>query len=396
MEHADRARGFDGGVGMTASVVVSHSGASIPSRPAVFSVIAPGRVNLIGEHTDYNEGLVLPMAIEPHIRLDVAARPDQWMVFESDRPEFRVEVGQTLSPHDFKGSWAAYPCGVVAGLKRLGWDIPGFTARISATLPAGAGLSSSAALEVGVATAVEVLTGKRLPSEQKALLCQRAEHEFAGVPCGIMDQFAVTLGKAGHALLLDCQTRASVHVPLASEAVSVLIIHSGVKHSLADGEYAKRRAECQSAARLLGVASLREISPSDWRDREPSLPDVERRRSRHVVTEHERTLAFVDALNVRDWHAAGECMYGSHASLREDYEVSCKELDLIVDASRHVDGVFGCRMTGGGFGGCAVALIDAGRAPQIEQLFRSRCRDRTGVDPVTFLTKATGGVALLQ
>jgi galactokinase len=249
---------------------------------------------------------------------------------------------------------------------------------------------------VGVATAVEVLTGKRLPCEQKALLCQRAEHEFAGVPCGIMDQFAVTLGKAGHALLLDCQTRASVHVPLASEAVSVLIIHSGVKHSLADGEYAKRRAECQSAARLLGVASLREISPSDWRDREPSLPDVERRRSRHVVTEHERTLAFVDALNIRDWHAAGECMYGSHASLREDYEVSCKELDLIVDASRHVDGVFGCRMTGGGFGGCAVALIDAGRAPQIEQLFRSRCRDRTGVDPVTFLTKATGGVALLQ
>ena len=383
---------------MTASVVVSHAGAPIPSRRSVFSVIAPGRVNLIGEHTDYNDGLVLPMAIEPHIRLDVASRPDRWMVFESDRsdqPEVRVDVGQTLLPHDFKGSWAAYPCGVVAGLKRLGWDIPGFTARISATLPAGAGLSSSAALEVGVATSVEVLTGRRLSSEQKALLCQRAEHEFAGVPCGIMDQFAVTLGKPGHALLLDCQTRASAHVPLAAEAVAVLIIHSGVKHSLADGEYAMRRAECHSAARLLGVASLREISPSDWRDREPSLPDVERRRSRHVVTEHERTLAFVDALKARDWHAAGECMYGSHASLRHDYEVSCKELDLIVDVSRHIDGVFGCRMTGGGFGGCAVSLIDAGRTPQIEQLFRSRYRDRTGVDPVTFVTKAAGGVAVL-
>ena len=142
---------------MTASVVVSHAGAPIPSRRSVFSVIAPGRVNLIGEHTDYNDGLVLPMAIEPHIRLDVASRPDRWMVFESDRsdqPEVRVDVGQTLLPHDFKGSWAAYPCGVVAGLKRLGWDIPGFTARISATLPAGAGLSSSAALEVGVATSV--------------------------------------------------------------------------------------------------------------------------------------------------------------------------------------------------------------------------------------------------
>lgn len=384
---------------MAASVVVPHSGDSIPSRPSVFSVIAPGRVNLIGEHTDYNDGLVLPMAIEPHIRLDVAARRDQWMVLESDgsdQREVRVDMGRAIVPRDFKGSWVAYPCGVVAGLKRLGWEIPGFTARISATLPAGAGLSSSAALEVGVATAVEVLAGRHLPAEQKALLCQRAEHEFAGVPCGIMDQFAVTLGRAGYALLLDCQTRASIHVPLAADAVSVLIIHSGVKHSLADGEYARRRAECQSAARLLGVASLREISPSDWRDCESSLPDVERRRSRHVITEHERTLAFVDALKARDWHAAGQCMYGSHASLSQDYEVSCRELDLIVDVSRHVDGVFGCRMTGGGFGGCAVALIDTSRAPQIEQLFRCRYRDRTGVEPVTFVTKATAGVALNQ
>ena len=384
---------------MTASVVASNAGTPTPSRRSVFSVIAPGRVNLIGEHTDYNDGLVLPMAIEPHIRFDVVGRSDRWMVFESDRPDrpqVRVDVGQALLPNDFKGSWAAYPCGVVAGLKRLGWDVPGFTARVSATLPAGAGLSSSAALEVGVATLVEVLTGRRLPAEQKALLCQRAEHEFAGVPCGIMDQFAVTLGKPGHALLLDCQTRASMHVPLAAEAVSVLIIHSGVKHSLADGEYAKRRAECQSAARTLGVTSLREISPSDWRAREASLPDVERRRSRHVITEHERTLSFVDALKARDWHAAGECMYGSHASLSEDYEVSCKELDHIVELSRHIDGVFGCRMTGGGFGGCAVALIDAARTPQIEQLFRSRYRDVAGIDPVTFVTKATGGVALLQ
>jgi len=383
---------------MSESVVASHAGTRPPSRRSAFSVIAPGRVNLIGEHTDYNDGLVLPMAIEPHIRLDVASRPDRWMVLETDRsdePEVRVDVGQPLSPHDFKGSWTAYPCGVVAGLKRLGWEIPGFHARISATLPAGAGLSSSAALEVGIATAIEVLVGRHLSSEEKALLCQGAEHEFAGVPCGIMDQFAVTFGKLGHALLLDCQTRELRQVPLATEAVSVLVIHSGVKHSLADGEYAKRRAECHSAARLLGVASLREIGLSEWRVREPSLPDLECRRSRHVVTEHERTLAFVDALKARAWHAAGECMYGSHASLRDDYEVSCEELDLIVEMAREVDGVYGCRMTGGGFGGCAVALVDANRTPQIQQFVRSRYREQTGIDPVTFVTKAAGGVALL-
>lgn len=383
---------------MSESVVASHAGIRPPSRRSEFSVITPGRVNLIGEHTDYNDGLVLPMAIEPHIRIDVASRPDGWMVLETDRGverEVRIDLGQPLSPQEFKGSWAAYPCGVVAGLKRLGWEVPGFTARISATLPSGAGLSSSAALEVGVATAIEALTGRRLLPDEKALLCQRAEHEFAGVPCGIMDQYAVTFGKPGHALLLDCRSRELRHVPLAAEAVSVLVVHSGVKHSLADGEYAKRRAECGSAARHLGVASLREISLPEWRVREPSLPDPERRRSRHVVTEHERTLAFVDALKARDWLAAGECMYGSHASLREDYEVSCEELDLIVDISREIDGVFGCRMTGGGFGGCAVALVDAGRTAEVQQLFRSRYRDHTGIDPVTFVTKAAGGVSLL-
>jgi len=363
-----------------------------------FSVVAPGRVNLIGEHTDYNDGLVLPMAIEPHLTLEVTARSDRWMVLASTwggQPVVRVDLDQPLAPDDYAGSWAAYPCGVVAGLKELGWDIPGFAARISATLPAGAGLSSSAALEVGMATAVEALTGSTLSLEEKALLCQRAEHEFAGVPCGIMDQFAVTFGMADNALLLDCRSHSMRHVPLAAEAVEVLVIHSGVRHSLADGEYARRRAECQSAARLLGVASLRDVGPPEWQARAPSLPDVERRRAMHVVTEHERTLAFVNALEARDWQAAGECMYGSHASLRDDYEVSCPELDEIVEISRQVDGVFGCRLTGGGFGGCAVALVDAGQAGRIQAEVRTRYHDRTGIAPTMFVTRAAPGVALL-
>lgn len=363
-----------------------------------FSVVAPGRVNLIGEHTDYNEGFVLPMAIEPHIRLDVTARSDRWMVLATDRsgqPTVRVDLEQPLEPDDYAGSWAAYPCGVVAEFKRLGWEIPGFDARISATLPAGGGLSSSAALEVGVATAVEALTGGRLSREEKALLCQRAEHEFAGVPCGIMDQFAVTFGKAGNALLLDCRSRSMRFVPLAAEAVAVLVIHSGVRHELADGEYARRRAECQSAAKLLGVASLRDVAVPQWHTKAPSLPDVERRRSRHVVTEHERTLAFVNSLEARDWRAAGECMYSSHASLRDDYEVSCAELDEVVEISKRIDGVFGCRLTGGGFGGCAVALIDAGEAVRVQGEIRAHYRARTGIEPVTFVTRAASGAALL-
>jgi galactokinase len=211
-----------------------------------------------------------------------------------------------------------------------------------------------------------------------------------------MDQFAVTFGTAGHAILLDCRTRSMRHVPLDAESVAVLVIQSGVKHSLADGEYAKRRAECQSAARLLGVASLRDIEPSEWHRLAPSLPDVERRRSRHVVTEHARTLAFVAALEARDWRAAGECMYGSHVSLMHDYEVSCGELDEIVEISRQIDGVFGCRMTGGGFGGCAVALVDAGQTGRILDEVRGRYRHRTGVDPTMFLTRAAPGASLFS
>lgn len=366
---------------------------------AHFTVIAPGRVNLIGEHTDYNDGLVLPMAIEPHIRFDVSPRADRWMVVSSDQKgqaEVRVDLDRVPSAEDVRGSWAAYPSGVVAGLTRLGWDIPGFTARLSATLPAGAGLSSSAAIEVGTATAIEKLCGRRLALEEKALLCQRAEHDYAGVPCGIMDQFAVTFGEPGNAILLDCRTREMRHVPLAGEDVTMLVVNSGVKHRLADGEYAKRRSECESAARLLGLASLRELAGSAWGERVSRLPDTERRRAKHVVTEHERTLAFVEALAARDWKAAGECMYGSHESLREDYEVSCAELDAIVELSRSIDGVFGCRMTGGGFGGCAIALVDTSRAESIRQAFGSRYRDRTGIDPVTFITRPAGGAALLS
>jgi galactokinase len=365
---------------------------------AAFTVISPGRVNLIGEHTDYNDGLVLPMAIEPHVRIDVFPRQDLWMELSAGRRDeapVRFDLTRAIAPSDCSGSWSAYPCGVVAGFQRLGWQIPGFEARVSATLPVGAGLSSSAALEIGVATAIEVLCQTRLTLEEKALLAQHAEHEFAGVPCGIMDQFAVTFGRAGFAMLLDCRARTLRYVELRRDSVSVLVINSGVKHKLADGAYAKRRSECGAAAKLLGVSSLREVDSALWESKERVLPDVERRRARHVITEHRRTMRFAAALEDDNFEVAGEEMYGSHASLRDDYEVSCEELDLLVEEARGIEGVFGCRMTGGGFGGCAVALIQSAKAEAIQEAFRRGYRKVTGIEPTTFVTKAANGAALL-
>ncbi|MEY2598301.1 MAG: hypothetical protein RLZZ142_560 [Verrucomicrobiota bacterium] len=369
----------------------------IPPPEAPFTVIAPGRVNLIGEHTDYNDGLVLPMAIEPHLRIEVSPRKDRWMLLSSDRhaePPRRYDLTRRLAPSDCAGSWSAYPCGVVAGFQQLGWQIPGFEARISATLPSGGGLSSSAALEVGLATALEALCQKRLPPEEKALLAQKAEHAFAGVPCGIMDQFAVTFGKAGHAMLLDCRTRALRYVELNDASIAVLVLNSGVKHRLAESAYARRRSECQSAAKALGVSSLREVDSRLWESQQASLPEIERRRARHVLTENERTLRLVRALERGDFQAAGDALYGSHASLSGDYAVSCKELDLLVEIARGIDGIFGCRMTGGGFGGCAVALIQTAKAGDIQDAFRHRYQAATGMNPAMFLTQPTEGAAL--
>lgn len=363
--------------------------------PARFAILAPGRVNLIGEHTDYNQGFVLPMAIDRGLRIAVRRRDDSVVVLrsESEAATARLDLTRPLAPGS--RDWTAYPSGVIAGFQRIGWDIPGFEAVVSGNLPAGGGLSSSAALEVAMATAVETLCGQSLPPQAKALLCQRAEHDFAGVPCGMMDQFAVTLGRAGHALLLDCRSQDIRHVPLDDRAIRVLVINSGVRHDLADGEYAKRRAECAAAAARLGCASLRDVTPDAWRDAAATLPDVERRRAAHVLSENARVLEFVAAIGSRDWSAAGQLMLASHASLRGDYEVSCRELDLLVDIARATRGVFGCRMTGGGFGGCAVALVDATCADAIQDDVRRGYRQATGIDPAMFVTMPADGARLL-
>jgi galactokinase len=359
-----------------------------------FTVISPGRVNLIGEHTDYNDGFVLPMAIDRGLRIAVRPRAGRMAVVSSDRggPAAEIDLDGPLAAGRI--DWGRYVEGVVAGYRRLGWEIPGFEAVITADLPAGGGLSSSAALEVGMATVLETLCGRELPTAEKALLCQHAEHEFAGVPCGIMDQFAVAFGRAGHALLLDCRSREIRPVPLADE-VAILVIDSGVKHALADGSYAARRRDCEAAARRLGKIALRDVAPSEWPAVEALLPEPERRRARHVVAENARVLAFAAAVEAGDWMRAGRLMAESHASLRDDFEVSCRELDLICEAAGKVAGVFGCRMTGGGFGGCAVALIDASRAADIAADVGAQCGEALGAEPTVFATGAAAGARLV-
>ena len=371
------------------SLASSSFSAAVTHRD--FLVSAPGRVNLIGEHTDYNQGWVLPMAIESGIQMQVCRRSDHLALVQSEKEKQAVHIDLTrpISPGPL--AWGRYVEGVLAGYQNLGWKIPGFEVRVSSNLPAGGGLSSSAALELATATAIETLCQKSLPPIQRALLCQRAEHQFANVPCGIMDQFAITFAQPGHVLLLDCSSNAMTHIPFDSSSVVILVINSGVKHALADGEYAKRRAECEDAAKWLKVPSLRQVSRKLWQDEGSPLPEPLGRRVKHLISENERTLAFVAALRASDWKTAGHLMYASHESLTLDYQVSCPELDKIVELAQAIPGVYGCRMTGGGFGGCAVALIEKKQANQIMGELKRQYKNASGITPALFLTAAARG-----
>ncbi len=358
---------------------------------ADFQVNAPGRVNLIGEHTDYNRGWVLPLAIGRGIQMHVRRRSDRLALLrsQSQKEPVRVDLASPIRPGSIP--WGRYAEGVLSEYRKLGWEIPGFEADITADLPAGGGLSSSAALEIATATAIEALCQRTLPAVDRALLCQRAEQEFAGVPCGIMDQFAITFARTDQALLLDCNSQQMTHVELNSASLAILVVNSGVKHALADGEYAKRRAECAAAASWLEVASLRDVSSSLWQTKGSSLPELLQSRVKHVVSENERTLRFVAALKNSDWEGAGRLMYASHESLAADYQVSCPELDTLVELARRIPGVYGCRMTGGGFGGCVVALIEKSQSEAAMEEFEQRYKKATSIAPALFLTRAAAG-----
>ncbi|MEM0983785.1 MAG: galactokinase [Planctomycetota bacterium] len=333
-------------------------------QPHAVLTSAPGRVNLIGEHTDYNDGFVLPAAIDRRTFVAVGPRAGggriSFMDFDADRL-VEVDPSRSVEDHDGPGKYVAAVWEQVRDA--LGAKAPGgFDACISSTVPIGGGLSSSAALEVSLATALYTLAGAELPSkEELALLCQRAEHAV-GVPCGIMDQFASCLGVANHAVMIDCRDQSSRVVPMPVGA-SLVIADSGVRHNLADGSYAKRRQECEAALTEIApfaggaVASLRDVAPEQVAAIPSDSPSNPLKRARHVVTENARVEATVAAFASGDLKQAGEHMVASHESLRDDFEVSCAELDALVVDAVGQPGVHGSRMTGGGFGGCTVTLV---------------------------------------
>ncbi|MBK7999768.1 MAG: galactokinase [Verrucomicrobia bacterium] len=362
-------------------------------------VAAPGRVNLIGEHTDYNDGFVFPMGIERYTV--IAASPSalrRAQIFSADtNSEVTIDLESTVTRG--QPSWSNYMRGVIAGFQKLKIAIPGFDALVMSSVPMGGGLSSSAALEVSTATLLEAASNHRLDPVQKALLCQKAEQEFAGVPCGIMDQFTSVMAKEGHLLLLDCRSRTTELVPLTNPDLSILIINSNVKHELTGGEYAERRAQCERAAQILSVASLRDASlPMLEADRARMEPLIYHR-ALHVISEIARTTEAAREMRAGQWSKLGQLMYASHDSLRDDFEVSCAELDLLMDLARKLGergGVFGSRMTGGGFGGCTVSLVETRSVDAICQHIGAAYREKTGLEATMFVSRPAGGARVLK
>lgn len=371
-------------------------------QPSV-AVCSPGRVNLIGDHVDYNGGYVLPMALPMATVIvgdfnglktcRVETDPD---CQETDDPkyiEFNIPTASSpLEPSIPK--WANYVKGVISFFHAAPVQ-QGFDVVIVSSVPLGAGLSSSAALEVGFYTFLEQLLNNPAPSlKEKALACQNAEHVFAKCPCGIMDQFVCSHAIAGCALLLDCKLLEARNVPLNDDKICVLVIDSGVKHELSGSEYPLRRSQCEKAAKILGAECLRDVSRTYLEGRKRELELDIYRRALHVVNETEYTLDFVNFLENREYEKAGECMLKSHASLRDLYDVSCKEIDAIVDISSNTGGIYGARMTGGGFGGCVVALAEKDQVRAAIDSIGNACRSN-GLSPKFYVCEPCGGTRAL-
>jgi galactokinase len=358
---------------------------------------APGRVNLIGEHTDYNDGFVMPAAIGFYTRAAVAPRPDRKLAIHSENYSEQVEFDLDHLPATGMGHWSDYVVGVVKILLRSGKKLSGANLLVDGNVPQGAGLSSSASIEVAVGYALLDLGGpSTIDRTQLALLCQQAENEFVGARCGIMDQFIASHGKRGQALLLDCRSLESRQLPLPNDA-ALAICNTMVKHSIAKGEYNQRRAECEAGVRFLSkhlpqVRALRDVKLEDLEAYGHELPEVIARRCRHVIGENARVLKAAAALERGDLQAFGNQMLESHRSLRDDFEVSCSELDLMVELAGQVEGVYGTRMTGGGFGGCTIALVQAGCVEAFQRTVREGYERSTGRKPEIYICAAADGV----
>ena len=356
---------------------------------------APGRVNLIGEHTDYNDGFVFPMAI-PY-RVEVAARRRADRTVRVRSRDFDAEVTFSLDgaiPFDRERRWSNYARGVVQVLRDEGVPLPGADLVVRGDVPLGAGLSSSAAFEVATAVALLALADVTLPGARVARLCQRAENEFVGMPCGIMDPFVSALGLRDHALLVDCRTLEHRAVRLSLDGHAIVLTDSTVQHRLADSAYPQRRAACEAAAAALGVRALRDVNEAALAAAAPTLEPTLLRRARHVVGENARVERSVAALERGDLAAFGHEMDASHDSLRDDYEVSCAEVDRLVALARAVPGVLGSRITGGGFGGCTVSLVREDAVAAFVDRVAGPYREATGLTPRIFVTTPAEGAVV--
>jgi galactokinase len=381
---------------VTPEALTAAFAARFGGRPAGVAR-APGRVNLIGEHTDYNDGFVLPMAIDRDVRIAFRPRPDARVVAHSvafgETVELALDTGAPPRARRGRHGWGEYVAGVAWALRAAGHAVTGWDGVVSGDVPIGAGLSSSAALEVAAARVFAAVGGLRWEPAAMARAAQRAENEWIGMRCGIMDQLASAAARAGHALLLDCRSLETQQVPLPPEA-AVVVLDTGTRRGLVDSEYNARRRECEAAARLLGVPALRDATPSilagaRWPD-EPTLL-----RARHVVTENARTVAAARALEAGDLARVGALMAESHASLRDDFGVSTDALDAMVRAAGSAPGVIGARLTGAGFGGCVVALVEAARADAFAAAAASAYRRATGREPSVHAVRAAAGAEVL-
>jgi galactokinase len=361
------------------------------------TVRVPGRVNVIGEHTDYNGGYVMPAAIGYETRAHAKPRHDRIITVDSEALDDAVFFDlDTLAP-EHRGDWTDYARGIVLELRAAGVELRGADIRIETSLPLGGGLSSSASFDIALALAVLASSGADMPRRDLAALSQRADAEHVGIRSGLMDQYAVLFARAGNAMLLDTRTLFFDFHPIPAGA-TLVVCNTMVRHALAGGEYNQRRAECEEALSLLrrrfpNARDLCDISPEEFASTGDLLPEPLYRRARHVVTEQARTRAAAAAFDAGDLRTAGKLMNASHESLRDDYEVSCAELDTMVEIARACDGVYGSRMTGGGFGGCTVTLLDAGHADAFRTAVAERYARQTGIVPEIYDGTPVDGAA---
>jgi len=367
-------------------------------KPRIYR--APGRVNLIGEHTDYNEGFVMPMAINFSTYVAMSKRDDRVLRIHSETFKEDASLDLTHPPARGRKHWSDYPIGVAVKLQEAGHAISGADVLVHGEVPLGSGLSSSAAFEVSTGIGLLDISHEEIDRLQLAKTCQKAENEFVGARTGLMDQFIACFGKAGHAVMLDCRSLESQALPLPDK-VSVVVCNTMVKHELASSEYNARREECEAGMRILsrhrhGVNSLRDVTVADVEKFKDELGDVISKRCRHITTENDRVRAAANALQQRDLKTFGKLMYESHQRLRDDYEVSSRELDVMVDLAGTIDGVFGARMTGGGFGGCTVNLIAVSAVDEFTRAIKAGYAEATGRDPEVYVCAAADGAERVQ